>query len=79
MADLQLIQGVAWWNGEDVYRVLPTLRIYFIVRGMMGVLMLVGGCLFVWNVLFTVLGRGGAALAREGAPASSAPGKEVAA
>jgi cbb3-type cytochrome oxidase subunit 1 len=62
-----------------VYRVLPSLKIYFIVRGISGVLMLAGGCLFVWNVLFTLLGRGEAALAHEEAPAGSARDKEVAA
>ena len=73
-----LIQGEAWFNGEDVYRVLPELKIYFVVRGITGVLMLVGGGMFVWNVLMTILGKGEAAHASSDAVAP-APGKEVAA
>lgn len=50
-----LIQGEAWFNGEDVYRVLPELRIYFVVRGISGVLMISGALLFVFNVLMSIL------------------------
>ncbi|MDJ0766351.1 MAG: cbb3-type cytochrome c oxidase subunit I [Myxococcota bacterium] len=50
-----LIQGEAWRNGETVYRVLSALDTYFIVRGMSGVLIIVGALLFVYNVLRTVL------------------------
>ncbi|MFC1707576.1 cbb3-type cytochrome c oxidase subunit I [Planctomycetota bacterium] len=49
-----LIQGQGWLNGEVVYRLLPELKIYFVVRGISGVLMLTGALLFVWNVLMTV-------------------------
>jgi cytochrome c oxidase cbb3-type subunit 1 len=50
-----LIQGEAWRNGEVVYRVLPELKTYFLVRSAAGVLMLVGASLFIFNVLMTVL------------------------
>ena len=52
-----LIQGEAWRNGEAVYRVLPELSTYFVVRLMSGVLMLTGAALFVFNVAATLLGR----------------------
>ncbi len=54
-----LIQGEAWLNGEVVYRVLPELRIYFIVRGISGVLVVVGALLFIYNVAMTVRGKAG--------------------
>ena len=52
-----LIQGEAWRNGETVYRVLPELKSYFVVRGISGVMLLCGAGIFVFNVLMTVLGR----------------------
>jgi cytochrome c oxidase cbb3-type subunit I len=73
-----LIQGTSWINGEDVYRVIPTLKVFHIVRGISGILMLTAGCLFVWNVFMTILGRGEAALATPGDAAGS-EGREVAA
>jgi cytochrome c oxidase cbb3-type subunit 1 len=50
-----LLQGEAWANGEVVYRVLPSLQSYFIVRGMCGVLILVGSLIFIYNVIMTIL------------------------
>ena len=52
-----LIQGEAWRNGEDVYRVLPELKVYFMVRGISGVLMIIGCVMFVVNVFMTLLGK----------------------
>lgn len=52
-----LIQGEAWLNGEVVYRVLPELKIYFVVRGMAGVMIVVAALIFVVNVLMTILGK----------------------
>ncbi len=52
-----LLQGEAWANGEVVYRVLSELRVYFIVRGISGMLILVGSLLFIYNVLQTLLGK----------------------
>jgi cytochrome c oxidase cbb3-type subunit 1/cytochrome c oxidase cbb3-type subunit I/II len=54
-----LLQGESWLGGEVVYRVLHELRVYFIVRGMCGVMMLIGALLFVYNVVRTILGRSG--------------------
>jgi cytochrome c oxidase cbb3-type subunit 1 len=52
-----LIQGEAWRNGEDVYRVLPELKVYFTIRGISGVLMIIGCSMFVVNVFMTLLGK----------------------
>jgi len=50
-----LIQGEGWLNGETVYRILPELNIYFMVRGISGVLLLIAACIFVVNVMGTIL------------------------
>jgi cytochrome c oxidase cbb3-type subunit I len=61
-----LIQGEAWINGEDVYRVLPELRRYFLVRGIAGVSLVVAAVLFVVNVVGTLF-----------APREDAPAPEI--
>jgi heme/copper-type cytochrome/quinol oxidase subunit 1 len=52
-----LLQGEAWRGGEVVYRVLPELKKYFLVRGISGMLLLAGALIFVFNVVMTVLAR----------------------
>jgi cytochrome c oxidase cbb3-type subunit I len=52
-----LIQGEAWANGEVVYRVLGELQRYFIVRGISGVLLIIGALMFIYNVTMTILGK----------------------
>jgi cytochrome c oxidase cbb3-type subunit I len=52
-----LIQGEGWFNGEDLYRILPELQRYFVVRGISGVLLLTGAVLWVINVFLTLLRR----------------------
>ncbi len=50
-----LIQGNAWLNGETVYRVLPQIHIYNIVRAAIGVLIFlaaVAGCYNIFRSLF---------------------------
>jgi cytochrome c oxidase cbb3-type subunit 1/cytochrome c oxidase cbb3-type subunit I/II len=49
-----LIQGEAWQQGEVVYRVISELKVYFIIRGMSGVMILIGSLLFIYNVLMTM-------------------------
>jgi len=41
--------------------------------------LMTAGCLFVWNVLLTILGKGQAAEAAPDGDAGPAPGREVAA
>ncbi len=50
-----LIQGEGWLSGEDVYRLLPALHRYFVVRAISGILVFTGAILFVYNVLRSVL------------------------
>ncbi|MBM4386215.1 MAG: cbb3-type cytochrome c oxidase subunit I [Deltaproteobacteria bacterium] len=49
-----LIQGEGWRNGEVVYRMLPEIKVYFLARGVSGVLVVIGGLLFVYNVFMTL-------------------------
>jgi cbb3-type cytochrome oxidase subunit 1 len=49
-----LIQGEGWLGGEVVYRLLPQLDVYFVARGISGILFLAGGLLFALNVVMTV-------------------------
>ncbi len=52
-----LIQGEAWLNGEMVYRVLPQLKIYLVVRGVAGTMIVISALLFIYNVMMTVLSQ----------------------
>jgi len=45
-----LIQGNAWLNGETVYRVLPQIHIYNIVRASLGVLIFVSSLAGCYNI-----------------------------
>jgi cbb3-type cytochrome c oxidase subunit I len=49
-----LLQGHAWLNGEMVYRVLPQLVIYMVLRGAIGVAIVAGAVLQLVNVLMTI-------------------------
>jgi heme/copper-type cytochrome/quinol oxidase subunit 1 len=49
-----LLQGHAWLNGEMVYRVLPELTVYMVLRGAVGVAVTVGACLQLFNVVMTL-------------------------
>jgi cytochrome c oxidase cbb3-type subunit I len=50
-----LVQGEGWLNGEVVYRILPSLKIYFVVRGISGVLIAIGALLFLFNIAMTII------------------------
>jgi cbb3-type cytochrome oxidase subunit 1 len=50
-----LVQGEGWANGEVVYRLLPELRIYFVVRGIAGIMIVAGALIFVFNTFMSVL------------------------
>ena len=78
-----LLQGHAWLGGEMVYRVLPELTVYFVLRGAIGLAIVLGACLQLFNVVMTI--RKGEPLATApapsppaGVPQQSAPAPEVA-
>lgn len=56
-----LIQGNAWYNGETVYRVLPEIQPYYILRASLGTLIVVGAYLGLYNVIRSLYFNRGAA------------------
>jgi cbb3-type cytochrome c oxidase subunit I len=49
-----LIQGNAWLNGETVYRTLPEVHLYYILRVALGVLVASGAYIGLYNVIRTL-------------------------
>ena len=49
-----LIQGNGWLNGETVYRILPQLHIYNIVRASMGMMIVAGAIIGLYNIVRTL-------------------------
>ena len=54
-----LIQGNAWLNGETVYRLLPQIHMYYIIRASLGLMVFVAAVLGLYNVIRTLLGHRG--------------------
>jgi cytochrome c oxidase cbb3-type subunit 1/cytochrome c oxidase cbb3-type subunit I/II len=46
-----LIQGNAWYNGETLYRTLPEIQPYYILRASLGTLIMIGAYLGLYNVI----------------------------
>jgi cytochrome c oxidase cbb3-type subunit I len=51
-----LIQGNGWLNGETVYRLLPQINLYMILRASLGVLIISGALMGLYNILMTIYG-----------------------
>jgi cbb3-type cytochrome c oxidase subunit I len=49
-----LIQGNGWLNGETVYRILPQIHMYYIVRASLGVIIFIGAILGFYNISRTL-------------------------
>jgi cytochrome c oxidase cbb3-type subunit 1/cytochrome c oxidase cbb3-type subunit I/II len=49
-----LIQGNAWYIGETVYRVLPEIHMYYIVRASLGLLIFTSAVLGLYNIIRTL-------------------------
>jgi cytochrome c oxidase cbb3-type subunit 1/cytochrome c oxidase cbb3-type subunit I/II len=56
-----LIQGNAWLNGETVYRVLPQIHIYYVVRAALGLMIFVSAIIGFYNIVRTCFNRAGGA------------------
>ncbi len=55
-----LVQGHAWFHGEVIYRVLPALYVYNVLRLMAGALVVVGSIIGLYNVIRSLMSlRGG--------------------
>ena len=51
-----LIQGNGWLNGESVYRILPQINLYMILRASLGVLIVGGALMGLYNIVMTIYG-----------------------
>jgi len=49
-----LIQGNSWINGETVYRVLPQIHVYYLVRAALGLIVFTSALLAMYNVVRTL-------------------------
>jgi cytochrome c oxidase cbb3-type subunit 1 len=49
-----LIQGNAWLNGETVYRLLPEIHMYYVVRASLGLMIFAGALIGVYNMIRTI-------------------------
>ncbi len=56
-----LIQGNGWLNGETVYRVLPQIHVYYVIRASLGVLVFGGALVGLYNIVRSLLPRPGGA------------------
>ncbi len=52
-----LIQGNAWLNGTTVYRTLPMIHIYFILRASIGMFIVGAAFIGLYNVIRTIRGE----------------------
>ncbi len=52
-----LVQGSSWLNGETVYRVLPTLHVYFVYRLGFGVLIVTAAFIGLYNIYRSLFGK----------------------
>ena len=56
-----LIQGNAWYNGETLYRTLPEIQPYYILRASLGLLIVIGAYIGLYNVIRSLYFNRGAA------------------
>jgi cytochrome c oxidase cbb3-type subunit I len=54
-----LIQGNAWLNGETVYRVLPEIHVYYVVRAALGLLIFTSAVLGFYNIVRSLFAKAG--------------------
>ena len=49
-----LVQGNSWLNGETIYRILPQVHNYNIVRAGLGVLIVTGAIIGLYNMVRSI-------------------------
>jgi cytochrome c oxidase cbb3-type subunit 1 len=54
-----LIQGNAWLNGETVYRVLPEIHLYYVLRASLGLLIFSSAIIGLYNIIRSLLPHSG--------------------
>ena len=52
-----LIQGNAWLNGETVYRIIPEVHMYYVVRASLGVIVFSSSVIGFYNIIRSIIGR----------------------
>jgi cytochrome c oxidase cbb3-type subunit I len=52
-----LIQGNGWLNGETVYRILPEIHVYMVLRASIGVLLWSGAVIGLYNIIMSIYGN----------------------
>jgi cytochrome c oxidase cbb3-type subunit 1 len=57
-----LIQGNAWYNGETVYRTLPEIHPYYVLRASLGTLIMIGAYIGLYNVIRSLYFNRGASI-----------------
>ncbi len=55
-----LIQGNAWYNGETLYRTLPEIQPYYILRASLGAFIMIGAYIGLYNVIRSLFFNRGA-------------------
>ncbi|MGD9235740.1 MAG: cbb3-type cytochrome c oxidase subunit I [Desulfobacterales bacterium] len=56
-----LIQGNAWYNGEALYRTLPMIQPYYILRASLGLFIMLGAYIGLYNIIRSLYFNRGAA------------------
>ena len=56
-----LIQGNAWYNGETLYRTLPMIQPYYILRASLGLFIMIGAYIGLYNIIRSLFFNRGAA------------------
>ena len=54
-----LIQGNAWLNGEVIYRILPEIHFYYVVRASLGLMVFAAAVIGFYNIIRTLFYRPG--------------------
>ncbi|MDP2209689.1 MAG: cbb3-type cytochrome c oxidase subunit I, partial [Bacteroidota bacterium] len=49
-----LVQGSSWLHGETIYRILPEMQPYFVIRILLGVFVVSGFLIGLYNVIMTI-------------------------
>ncbi len=49
-----LIQGNGWLNGEALYRILPQIHLYMVLRASLGILVIGGSIIGLYNILMSI-------------------------
>jgi cbb3-type cytochrome c oxidase subunit I len=49
-----LIQGNSWLNGETVYRILPQIHMYYVIRASLGLMIFTGAVIGMYNIFRTL-------------------------